>query len=229
MGLLEDSVHDDTGLGQKKRKGWKYLIGFGLLFPLGWLVGNYFAKGTLHLLNAPPKTPKEVLSKPWQRKQYGKYGLSIEMPSVTFISKSLPTDKDLQTYLESCEEEQDSAASFMITIGTFKVNSSIEKASLEGGAEGYINGVKKAFGVTDFQCTEENVIKNSINGIIVSGTFKMNGTTTGFIYGIYTMGRICWNINVVNYSADDEVGKEVAKRIIGSIQINYSDSLLNTN
>ena len=171
------------------------------------------------------KPPKEILSKPWQRKEYGKYGLSIEIPTVMVTGKSIPVSSSLQASLESWEMEVDSAEGLMITIGTVKANSSIQKVSLDGAAEGALNPIKRANGVTDFEYKREDVIKNNIHGIITRGTFKTNGINSGFTYAIYAVGRICWSVNILNYSADDEVGKEVTKRIIESIQINYTDSL----
>ncbi|HXB11625.1 MAG TPA: hypothetical protein VNZ45_06545 [Bacteroidia bacterium] len=177
-------------------------------------------QGTKSIMNwfRSEKTADDVLTKKWVKDTYGSFGLTVETPEkMTKGDLTLP-DNIKEKLVEMDIYNYESAKGFKVMINSTRIKDGIS-SSLQGGANGAVNQVKSAPGVTDFNYTEGQANKDSIPGIVQKGTYKQQGMGIEFIDALYAKGQNMWQVMVL-YQDNDEIGRTAANRVISSIAIN---------
>jgi hypothetical protein len=203
---------------RKKSKGLKYWIGFSVTFAIFYAIGQFGGEAIGRFFKSE-KTSVEVLDQKWIKETYGSFGLTVETP-VKMTKGNLPVPDNVKQFVEKMDVyNYMSAKGFKVMINSIKYYPSVGQVNLQGAADGSVNEMKMQKGVTDFDYTEEFILKNDIPGFIQNGTFKQNGIGVEFINAGFSKGLILWQVMVI-YQADDEVGRIASKRVIESIEIN---------
>ena len=218
--ISEDEIpQNDIKAKSRRPKGLKYWIGFTVSFAIMYAIGQFGGEAIVKFFKSE-KTSKEVLSQKWIKESYGIYGLTVETP--VLLTKS---DFQIPDNLRQMIEKADcynymSTKGFKIMITCFKYKPElIGYLDLQAAANGGVNELKMEKGVTDFDYTEEKIVKDDIPGFMQKGKFKIDGISTEFINTVYSSGLVLWQVWVY-FQEKDEIGRIAAKRVIESIEIN---------
>ena len=215
---MTDNLNDvvNSTLENKKPRMPKWMV---LLIIAGVSVG-YIACNNSKGKSDASATAEVAKSTNWAKASYGVFGLSVETPKKV-LPGSLNLPDDVKKYIDRMDIFQsDSANGLNIQIVSAKYAAIVGEGNLQGAANGAAAKMKSIDGVTDFTSTDEHVAtKDSIPGIIQRGSYKYNGTTDfEFVDAMYLKGLLYWQVVIV-YMGKDDASKEIAKRVVGSIEI----------
>ncbi|HTA82877.1 MAG TPA: hypothetical protein VK783_08090 [Bacteroidia bacterium] len=219
------SVEEPTQVKTKKSSGKVTAIIIAavvlLLGGLGYTTVHLISEyGGMSLLNwfRSEKTANDVLTAKWVKESYGSYGLTLETPE-KMVKGDLPMPDNVRQVIDEMDcYNYSSAKGFKVLVNSIKYKDGLPDFNLQVGANGAVNQMKASAGATDFNYTEERVMKDSIPGIIQHGTYKQEGVGVEFTNAMYSKGRNMWQV-VTIYQDNDDVGRAAAKRVIESIEI----------
>ena len=164
------------------------------------------------------KAQSDLLTSKWVKETYGGYGLTIETPA-KLIRGDLPFPDNIRKLMKRVDVFQsDSSSGLKVQVISIRYDSSVGALNLQAGADGAVNNIKSANGVSDFKYTEEGIKKGDIPGIIQKGTYKDNLTEVEFMDVLFVKGFLGWQV-VVIYQGNDDISRQAAKRVMDSIEI----------
>lgn len=209
-------------LPAKKNKPLKQKILIVAITTLFAVIGSWLGSSALTAIRNSIKTDEKVLSEQWVKKTYGSFGITLETPWELKSSPPPPLQESVQRMIEHFESfESENDNQFKIGINAAKYNpEETRELSLQGGADGAVNGVKNMQGVTNFTYSEDNYSVSGLPAIIQRGSYTQDGIKLGFINVVTAKDFNYWQVMVLRRENDD-IAKKAAERIIQSIQIDY--------
>ena len=159
------------------------------------------------------------LSGKWDRYHYGKYGLSLSTPEKFREDKiKIPVNyKDRIQDMESFSWHP--AKGFRIFIVNVLYREKIP-VNLRQVATGTITELVSRPGVTNVEYRQSPVMYDNVDGLMLEGNFHENQVFLRFQSVLYVRRSNAWTVTVI-YNDSDPTGKEVAERVMESIEINY--------
>jgi hypothetical protein len=154
---------------------------------------------------------------PWQTAQVGKF-MTLRIPG-KLKAESLDLDAETKKKNESVENYSlDNANSddyfCMVTYTTYKKGIVLD---LEGGAQGYIGSLQKNSSISNFKFNKKYIHRFKLKGVILNGTFTMNGKDGTFQWISFVKKNRHWAVSVFDITKTRL--PEVTKAIFDSIQI----------
>ncbi len=185
-------------------------------------IGSWLGSSAVSAIRNSKKTDEKVLSEQWVKKTYGSYGLSIETPWELRPSQSPPLQQNVENVIERMETfgNNDKSDDFVINVNTIKYKTELGEVNVYGGASGAINGLKNTPGVSNFTYTQDEHSIGDLPGYILRGNYLHQGVEIEFVSIISGKDLVAWQVMLMGRKKDD-VFREMAERIIQSIQIDY--------
>jgi hypothetical protein len=223
---MTDNLNDIMNTTPEKKKAGmpKWLIIWVVAAAVAVPCIGYFAysrvspKSVFSLVNSDRSALIAPDSK-WVKATYGVYGLSVETPK-KIEPGSLNLPDDIKKYIDRMDIFQsDTNNGFNIQIVSAKYAAIVGEGNLQGAANGAATKMKSMYGVTDFNSTDENVMKDSIPGIIQRGSYRYGAASDfEFIDAMYLKGLLYWQVVIV-YQKKDDIGRQIAERVVKSVEI----------
>jgi hypothetical protein len=199
-------------------------------FPKEWKIVLFVVLGLLVCLvvfgliqmqkqKSTDPTPLEILNQPWEKNACSILGVTFETPFKLEQTK-VEMPQNVQEVVEKMEVlNKENVLGLSITLSAMTYKASIGQVSLEGGANGAINGMKKVKGIKDLKYNQVMTTKDGIPGYLQRGTFSQSGTTFAFINVGYGKGLDFCQLTI-QYVAGSANGEAVANQVVQSFHLN---------
>jgi len=194
------------------------LVGVAFMGLFTYYMTNMSGVSILSLLRSG-KTPDSIIQSKWERYNFGRFGLSLEAPVKPEMVELAIPDEVKQQIKEMETFQYAPLKGFEMMVSSVLYSEGIT-ASLEGAANGSLNEIVKKPGVSNFEFKDSPVTYNEVNGVLINGSFHLNGVFMRFSTVIYTRNSHMWQV-LVSWQDQDANGKIAAERILDSVEINY--------
>ncbi len=210
--LNKFSSSNNTSTTKKDKSSMKiiYIVTSIIIMGIAGVVGKECAKS---IIKSSDKI--SVNSNKWETQRISYTGLSIEAPFILKESSfELPNDyksmvKDIQSYRY---------VSNPISVNiNYVVYTDDITPNLDGAAEGAINNMRVADGVSDFTYSVAETYKNNLPGRIIKGNFRIQKLFSRYVGFIFTKDTKTWQI-LFTY-IDNEENDKIIDRMIRSLYI----------
>lgn len=173
-------------------------------------IKNFFLPSTLSA---------ELLKSEWQRTTYGKLGISMQSPE-KLQPATLEIPADFIPYINEAESfSYRPSKFFVVTLNSILFNEGVQ-VRLDGAYRAVMNDLLNNKAISNLEFKESPLVSDDVMGVLVEGSYHEQGTFMRFQCAIYLKGSKMWQV-WVNFDGNDPVGREVAERIMNSIQISY--------
>jgi hypothetical protein len=197
---------------------WIVILFFGAL---GGTVGREFAR-TLFREGSWPKANIETLNAPWVRQEMGHTGLAIQLPKDCRVEeKTLTLPEEARSKVESFNSYEVEIKGLYVGIGYVKYANGV-LTNPEGAIAGALGNMAKSLRakaktVEVRRRHTEAVTVSGRQGLFSEGTIELNGKPEAALsIVVIAEGTTGWHVMVLHHIADD-TGKEIAQRILSSI------------
>ena len=205
-------------INPKKGKRKKTLVIISIILFILIIVGGIYAK-SFYLWATSKVTPEEVLKQKWVKNTYGEYKLTISTPSKLEIEKEIPAQfADNLGNIEIFKNNPTEAIQIQLINRKFSPTVIADYSSVMSRT---FNRIKRQEEVTAFNHKSEEREKAGMPGILYSGVYTSDDRKFEFIGVAYGLESYVWEV-LITYEAKDQVGKEVALKIIDSVSIDYN-------
>lgn len=194
------------------------LVGVAFMGFFMYAMTNMSGINILSLLRSG-KTPDSIIQSKWERYNFGRFGLSLEAPVKPEVVELAIPDEVKQQIKEMETFQYAPLKGFEMMVSSVLYSEGIT-ASLEGAANGALNEIVNKPGVSNFEFKDSPVTYNEVNGVLINGSFHLNGVFMRFSTVIYTRNSHMWQV-LVSWQDQDTNGKIAAERILDSVEINY--------
>lgn len=211
---------------RKHRYGisFKAMVTGLLLFASAGMLYLITSTGNLTDLFLPQTLKKETLQEKWQRYNYGKYGLTVSTP-VRLEEDKLKIPVAYHDRVQDMESYSwHPAKGFRVFIINVLYREGIP-VSLQHVAAGTINELINKPGVTNVEYRQSPLMYEDVVGIRLEGNFHQNEVFLRFQSVLYVRRSNVWTVTVI-YNDNDATGKEVAEKVMESIEINYFGAVI---
>ena len=203
----------------KKNKNVKfwYLSAFAAIFVASFAIA-YFFSGKANDLLKNEKIPKPILQQEWGKKQYGSTGLSLQTPfkltpfPITLSEATMTIIKKIDSY------KYETADGFMVMVICIQYKPQFGVLDLQEAAGNATDEIMNQLSTSNFDFEAGPLQKGDITGVFQKGSFVKNGIEFKFINAMLMKELRFWQV-MASYKPDDKNGKEMAERIIDSIEI----------
>ncbi len=157
----------------------------------------------------------------WTEQTCGTLGLRLDAPIRLKKSNEMEEQfpDEARDMILSIESYQTSVMNRKLYIMANSIRYQPEiKLSLEGALQGAIEEMQNRPKVTDFQRDISPVRRGEVTGGLVSGKWKEGKDLIGYRMLIFIKGNVMWQV-MVGYDYTDRYGREIADRIVKSVQI----------
>ena len=198
---------------------WKisaiFLSILGILF-----FGYKFSDIDVKEMFLPANTPAKLLNKEWSSSMYGELGLFVAAPKkFTKTNSELPDEYN--NYIEIAETYlYQPSKNFKVILNSILFKEGM-KVRMEGAIAATIKKQLNLQGITNFEFKQSPLMVNDVNGILLDGSYHENGKFMRFQYAFFMERSNMWQV-LISFPNVDENAQKVAKKIMDSVEINYS-------
>ncbi|RFS20945.1 hypothetical protein DVR12_16460 [Chitinophaga silvatica] len=201
---------------QPANKG-KLILFFSVFFVLLAVTGSLFGKKAV-ISFFYSKVPSSYLYSSWHTATIGRQALEISSPVKLWIH-----DQPLETemaktieYAKSYSNEEEGGLRITVNMHSYQPNVS---NTLEDAMAASHLSLQMKETATDITCKSVPVLISGVPGVLEEGNYMYKGALRlSFSNLIMIKGSNRWQI-LINYRDDDQIGQQVAQRILKSVKI----------
>ncbi len=168
--------------------------------------------------------PETVLQQKWQRFSYGNSGLSLVTPEKLKGDKLIASTSFHEKVQDMDSYSWQPSKSFRLFVINVLYREGIP-VNLNLVATGAINELVKLPGIANVEYHQSQIMNQDIPGILVEGKCHENEVFMNFQCALFIRKSNVWSVTVI-YPVSDTIAKEVASRILKSVEINYPDKTI---
>jgi len=214
--LTSESIEKPNVKKDKNTKLW-YWSAFAAVFIISFAIAYFFSGKVFDLLKSE-KLPEQVIQQEWEKKQYGSSGLSLQVP-FKLTTYTITLSEGIMTIVKKIDSyKYESADGFMVMVICIQYKPQFGVLDLQEAAGNTTDEIMNQLGTSNFDFEAGPLQKGDISGVFQKGSFIKNGIEFKFINAMLMKELRFWQV-MASYKPDDKNGKEMAERIIDSIEI----------
>ncbi|PSL47412.1 hypothetical protein CLV51_102259 [Chitinophaga niastensis] len=195
----------------------KVILFFSLLTVLVATAGTLFGKRAVYTL-LYPKVAKSSLYSSWQTATIGRQALEISTPVKLWVHDQPLEGEEAKSIEYSKSYKNEDGGGIQISVNMFSYLSNVANSVEEAVAQSH-NAMQLGGEITDIQCKSVPVLISGLPGILEEGNYLYKSAIRlAFCNLVMIKGNSRWQIHI-NYRDDDQIGQQVAQRVLKSVKI----------
>ncbi|MBO9727881.1 MAG: hypothetical protein J7623_04520 [Chitinophaga sp.] len=195
----------------------KVILFFSVFLVLIAVTGTLFGKRAVFTF-IYPKVPASSLYNSWQTATIGRQALEISTPVKLWVHDQPLEGEEAKMieYAKSYRNEDGGGIRIAVNMYNYQANAAND---LETAMAASHNDMQLSETATDMNCKSVPVLISGMKGILEEGNYLYKGgIRLVFCNLVMIKGSARWQI-LINYRDDDQVGYQVAQRILKSVKI----------
>lgn len=195
----------------------KVILFFSVFLVLIAVTGTLFGKRAVFTF-IYPKVPASSLYNSWQTATIGRQALEISTPVKLWVHDQPLEGEEAKMieYAKSYRNEDGGGIRIAVNMYNYQSNAAND---LETAMAASHNDMQLSETASDMNCKSVPVLISGMKGILEEGNYLYKGgIRLAFCNLVMIKGSARWQI-LINYRDDDQVGYQVAQRILKSVKI----------
>ncbi|MBS0026590.1 hypothetical protein ACTJJ0_02440 [Chitinophaga sp. 22321] len=195
----------------------KVILFFSVFMLLLAVTGTLFGKRAVFTF-IYPKVPASSLYNSWQTATIGRQALEISTPVKLWVHDQPMEGEEAKVIEYAKSYRNEDGGGIRIAVNMFSYLANVAN-SLEEAVAASHNSMQLSETATEMDCKSVPVLISGMRGVLEEGSYLYKGgIRLAFCNLVMTKGSSRWQIQI-NYREDDQVGHQVAQRILKSVKI----------
>lgn len=195
----------------------KVILFFSLFIVLIAVTGTLFGKRAVFTF-IYPKVPASSLYNSWQTATIGRQALEISTPVKLWVHDQPMEGEEAKVIEYAKSYRNEDGGGIRIAVNMFSYQGNVAN-DLEAAVAASHNSLQLSETASDMDCKSVPVLISGMKGILEEGNYLYKGgIRLAFCNLVMIKGSSRWQIQI-SYRDDDQVGHQVAQRILKSVKI----------